>query len=578
MTWNYAYTSQIWPSVCIILLLVALAIYTWRRRKTPGALPFIIACLFAAAWAAGSVMEYAAVDWTTKIFWVKFQASWQMPLVTSIICFSLEYAWPRRWLTRRNLALFSLPSLVVLGLILMDHLNHVMWRRFAFLGSVQPQLAPVGWLAVVCGLVISWALNLIVFGWLFLHSPQHRWPVAFMLVGQFGGRLFYLAERINLLHSILPIDLIGVAFEFLMYAIALFGFQILDPIPLARRIVIAQMREGMLVLDPQDRVVSLNPAAVAILGSPAKLLLGRPIRDLLATLPDLSEPLASAAASADPIEMSLGAGAEARGYELDLSPLRDWRGLLVGRLLLLRDVTEQKRAQAQLLEQQRSLATLRERTRLARELHDSLGQTLAAAHLQASSARLLLARGEIAQTDECLASLADMTIDAEADVREYLLGLKNFVSTGLPFFPALRQYLAQFSQKYDLPVELCAPAQLEAEHLPPAVELQLRRIIEEALSNVRKHACAKSAQVGFSVLESMLQITIRDDGQGFDPAAVATPLGEGFGLQTMRERAEALGGCLEVISQPGKGTQVVAQVPVGERGGEESYIEAEVGI
>ncbi len=128
----------------------------------------------------------------------------------------------------------------------------------------------------------------------------------------------------------------------------------------------------------------------------------------------------------------------------------------------------------------------------------------------------------------------------------------------------MRQYLAQFSQKYDLPVELCAPAQLEAQGLNPVVELQLLRIIQEALSNVRKHARAKSAQVGFSVSESMLQITIRDDGQGFDPVAVANPPGEGFGLQTMRERAEGLGGCLQVASQPGQGTQVVAQVPVGE--------------
>ncbi len=68
MTWNYAYTPHIWLSVLTVLLLVALAIYSGRRRSVPGALPFTIACLFAALWATGSVMEYGAADLETKIF------------------------------------------------------------------------------------------------------------------------------------------------------------------------------------------------------------------------------------------------------------------------------------------------------------------------------------------------------------------------------------------------------------------------------------------------------------------------------------------------------------------------------
>jgi signal transduction histidine kinase len=217
-------------------------------------------------------------------------------------------------------------------------------------------------------------------------------------------------------------------------------------------------------------------------------------------------------------------------------------------------------------QQQLLLATLRERERLARELHDSLGQTLAAAHLQASTARLLLAQGETAQTDQCLEYMADMTLAAEADVREYLLAVKTAFSPDRPFFETLQEYVRRFSQQYSLRVELSIPLQLEAHGLEPAVEVQLLRIIQEALSNVRKHARAKKAQVIFSVSGLMSQIAIIDDGQGFDPAAIAARQAEGFGLQAMRERAEALGGSLEVISQPGEGTQVIVKVPLEKDG------------
>src|SRR5512136_2042329 len=112
MNWHFAYTPSIWPPFITVLFLLALAFYSWRRRSVPGALPFAIGSLFGALWAAGTVMEIAALDLPTKIAWFKFQAAWQIPLVTATTCFILEYAWPGRWLTRRNLILLSIPCLL----------------------------------------------------------------------------------------------------------------------------------------------------------------------------------------------------------------------------------------------------------------------------------------------------------------------------------------------------------------------------------------------------------------------------------------------------------------------------------
>jgi two-component system nitrate/nitrite sensor histidine kinase NarX len=89
-------------------------------------------------------------------------------------------------------------------------------------------------------------------------------------------------------------------------------------------------------------------------------------------------------------------------------------------------------------------------------------------------------------------------------------------------------------------------------------------INQEALSNIRKHACAKNAQVVFTDSGGQVEVAIIDDGVGFDPAAVAARQAEGFGFQSMRERAEALDGHLEVISRPGQGTQVLVRFLVEE--------------
>jgi signal transduction histidine kinase len=231
-------------------------------------------------------------------------------------------------------------------------------------------------------------------------------------------------------------------------------------------------------------------------------------------------------------------------------------------LLLLHDVTEQRRSQVQILEQQRALATLNEREHLAHELHDGLGQVLAAAHLQASTAKLLLDRGETTQVGECLNILADTTLQAEADMREYLLGAQSTFPADYPFLTTLREYLKRFTRQFNLPVELSATPDLEGQELPQTVAVQLLRIIQEGLSNIRKHANARCAQVSLTLSGARLLVIISDDGLGFDPSSVVTQPGSGFGLRSIRERTEALGGVLQIDSAPGKGTRLVVNVPV----------------
>ena len=553
----YSYTNSIWPSFFTVLLLIALGIFTWRRRSVPGALPFAIGCLFAALWAAGSVMEAASVEFQTKIFWFKFQAALILPTATASTCFVLEYAWPGRWLTRRVLILLALPCFLLLGMILADNLFHLMWRSFDYDGALSPVRGPGNWLFMAYGYALG-LVNFTVFAWLFIRSPQHRWPVVIMLIGMLGARVQYLLEAVQVLPPDLPFDVPPVAFEYLFFAIALFGFRIFDPIPVARQAVIAQMREGALVLDLQERVVSLNPAAERILKVPASRLKGQSICNLLPACQDMprAEPKESA------VELSLGDGKTVRYYTLETSMLKDWRGLDVGRLLLLHDVTEQRQAQAQIMEQQRALAALQERELVARELHDGLGQVLAYVRVQAQAARDWLSQDQKDAADSTLARLVAVAQDAHTDVREYILGAKSAISAQPGFLPALQRYLQDFSRYYSLRTELIVPPDWNDDILEPTAEAQLLRIIQEALTNARKHAQARCVEVVIQCDTDRAQVIVQDDGVGFDPALLAGEERQKYGLGFMRERAEGVNGSLEIHSALGQGARVVVDVPL----------------
>lgn len=558
MTWNYTYTPTIWLPISTVLLLIALSIYSGRRRSVPGTIPFAIGSLFAALWVTGSIMEIAATTVPIKIFWIKAQTIWQLPTITAITCFVLEYTWPGRWLTRRNLALLSIAPLLTLLLILTNDLHHWMWPGFSFDESVRPLYGPAYWFYLTYGYGFGF-IEILVFGWLFLHSPAHRWPAAFMLAGLLAARIIHILSAANLIHSELSHDVLSIALVFLAYAVALFAFRIFDPIPLAHQTVITQIRDGVLVLDLQERVANLNPAAETILGVSARQALGRPLQELLPSCANLCENLHTT--RLDQAEITLGTGAETRHYILTTSFLKDWHGLDIGCLLLLHDVTEQKQAQVQIVEQQQALAMLHERERLARELHDSLGQIFAFISTQGQTARRLLNQGNIAAADAHIDRLVEVAREADVDIRESILGLRVTLSEQ-NLFTALAQYLIQYEKNYNIHTRLEVPETLGKETLDPLVEVQLLRILQEALTNIRKHARARCVCITVALENGWARIIVQDDGQGFDPHNASIGSQGHVGLRVMHERAQEVGGSFSLYTEPGQGTQVTVRVPV----------------
>jgi signal transduction histidine kinase len=214
---------------------------------------------------------------------------------------------------------------------------------------------------------------------------------------------------------------------------------------------------------------------------------------------------------------------------------------------------------AQLHERVLDAAVLEERERIAHELHDGLAQVLGFVNTQTLAIEKLLSSGRTEDAGVQVVRMRDAARGAYTDVREAILGLRS-AHDGL--LPSLRSYLADHGRMTGVLLELKVGPGVEHLRLPPAAEIQLIRIVQEALTNVRKHARAASSSVSLDVQEETLAVEVVDDGRGFDldqPVRTGWPR---FGVQTMRERAQAIGGTFELWSTPGSGTRVTVHVPV----------------
>jgi two-component system sensor histidine kinase DegS len=201
-----------------------------------------------------------------------------------------------------------------------------------------------------------------------------------------------------------------------------------------------------------------------------------------------------------------------------------------------------------------------ERSRLAREIHDGPAQVLTNAIYGIQIAEQI-ARRQPEQVGDELLRLRDLLKGGVAEMRRFMSDLRPTMLQDYGLAPTLRQYVDEYNRFFEKSfVFSCSE---ENFGLTPQQELTIFRIVQEALQNIHKHAgSAATASIQLEVADSILVLTIHDDGHGFDPEAVGPRLTSGAGLPGMRERASMSGIDLSIESLPGEGTTVVARLPL----------------
>jgi PAS domain S-box-containing protein len=506
MNWSCSYSHDVWPALITLVLVGYLGAYSWRRRHIPAAKLFTLACVLGMFWILGVILELLSDEFSAKIFWVKFQAVWQLPIAAVISCFILEFARLGRFLNRRVYALlFVIPMLSVLAIITNDF-HHLVWTGFQMNQYVVQTHGRLTWFFTSYIFLLG-LINMVVLIRLAIISPGHRLSVTIILLGQVIARVGYTIDKFynNLLGPGESLLLVG-GVAAVSYALAFLRFNAIDPVAAARAAVLDQMSDGLIVLDLQGCIVDVNPRTVEILGSFSARLENRPLAEVMPVDAGILQQIADT--DTGQTDISLGEGDLIRQYILSWSRLQGRQSELIGKLLLLNDVTKQKQVQTEIIKQQRVVAALKEREHLAHELHDGIGQIVGYISMQAETALKLIHDGNREKVVAILGRIVEVTKDAHADLRHSILSLRSASNPKRSFIANLKQYVNSFSENYGIRAELSLSGQIDGKLFDPDSELELLRVIQEALTNSRKHSGAQSLTVTMELNRHRALITI----------------------------------------------------------------------
>jgi len=204
-------------------------------------------------------------------------------------------------------------------------------------------------------------------------------------------------------------------------------------------------------------------------------------------------------------------------------------------------------------------AIIEERRRIAREIHDGVAQSLGYLNLKTKQVSDSVSSQNTVKALTELSDIRKVVQDTYEDIRESIDQLTTEIRN-LPIIPALANYTREFSDNNGIKVKFDVSRPFP--QLSPVAELQLLRITQESLTNVRRHAQATEVEVKLGQTSQAVEMLIRDNGQGFDLSNLEESPPGYHGLNIIRERAEGLGGSLDISTAPGEGTAVMVSLPV----------------
>lgn len=236
-------------------------------------------------------------------------------------------------------------------------------------------------------------------------------------------------------------------------------------------------------------------------------------------------------------------------------------------LKIIKGEKDEKPEEQELASPRGSLNTLLaledERKRIARDIHDGPAQNLANVVLRLDLVKKMFIKDQGKAMGE-LDMLKEIVRESLQEVRRFIFNLRPMSIDDLGFIPTLRRYIQDFLLRSGLEVDFVILG--DEKRMPPAIEISLFRISQEALSNILKHAQAKNVRVAVDIEKNFVMLNIKDNGKGFNMAERQSSGGkskyESLGLVSMKERTELLGGEYTIKSTPGEGTSIIVKIPI----------------
>ncbi len=358
MTWQYSAYAHVLLSTAILAFIAA--VYAWRRQTNSVSTPFIFLSLAIAEWTFFRALQTSVVEIPAKILWAKFAYIGIATTPLFWLIFVVRYSRQFHWLTRRHIIAASIIPFLTIVIAATNEWHGLLWSRITPAPDVPgDHLIFTSGIWFSIHLIYNYIIIFIgVLGLLrmFRRAPRsHRRQVIGLI---FGALISWISNIIDLSeltpwHGV-EITPLAITFACLIYAFIIFRFQLLDLTPVARDVLIENMNDGVIVLDANNRIVDINSAARRLIGDAASPSQPKNIEDALNKRFDLVTRYKNVTTEArDTIGIN---ESPPRYFDARITPLRDRDGELTGRLIVLRDVSNLKQMEVEVMNQAQEVA------------------------------------------------------------------------------------------------------------------------------------------------------------------------------------------------------------------------------
>jgi PAS domain S-box-containing protein len=508
---------MMWQETPYTILLVgasaisaALGAYIWRRFRDPEAAVGALLMVAGAEWILAYALELAGGDLATKIFWAKMKYVGIVIIPTAWLVFALQYTAREKWVTRRRAALLSVVPCVTLLLVFTNENHGLIWSALTLTTdgsfSVLSQTYGVWFWGNV-----SYSYALVLLGafpltqMLIRSQYLYRWQTSAILLGAVTPWVGSALD-VSGLNPMPYLELTPLTFAVADVAIvfSLFYLGLGDVVPVAREIIIERMGDSVIVLDAQNRIIDVNPSAQALISRPASELLGHSLKDVWPEQSFQIELIDEKTEAGKEIVFAQESGQ--RTYDMRISSLSDWRGRILSRIVVFRDITDRKRAEEHIKQ------SLEEKKVLLREIHHRVKN-----NLQVISSLLNL---QSAYIDDCqyreMFKESQNRVKSMSLIHEKLYQSENLAN--IDFEEYVRALTNGLIRSYGINTDKVS-LEVEVDNVSLGIDTAIPcgLIINELVSNSLKHAFPGGKGEILVSLHSnngITELTVKDNGVG----------------------------------------------------------------
>lgn len=568
---HYQYISHIWLLILSGIITLSLGVYTLIKcRNAKGAFSFAIAMFVVTLWSIPNALEMSSTVLYVKLLWANIQyiAYCFSPVILFIL--SLEFTGYENGVRSKRLFwLFIIPIITIL-LVWTDKYhgfvrNNIHLDYSGIFPVIKKQYGPFFYIHAFHSHILNLATLFVLFRAVFIRKTLYRKQAAMLLLG------VSLIVIPNLLYisGFSPVkgyDITPVFFSpsGIIMAWSILRYRMFDLVPLARAALIENMEAGVMVLDLQDRILDINPYFANMAGFHIDHMTSKHISEIGGYIPQLMNAILDRKVTRT--EFSLNRDSKQIVYEALFSILKDKKGIDIGSLVVVYDITEKKAIEEECYKEQWKRAVKDERKRMVNDLHDNLGQVLGFINLHAQALQKELADVGEELYSEKLDKLIEVAQTAHQQIREYIHDVRNSELIELDFIAALDKEISNYELQTAIKVAKKITPEFSVVAISPDICIHILNIIKEAMNNVRKHAHASNVMVICDCVDNDIVVLVKDDGKGFTRVYDEDVPKYCFGLNIMRERTLEMRGKIEIESIPGEGSSIVLRVPIDTRG------------